>query len=200
MNAYKVLLLAINDKRKKLLLSTIIIVSILFTAAALVFPLLVKDIIDKFSVNKVSLWMVGGLVLFLIIKSIIESVHQYIISKFGNMIIRDLQKNVYNKLIHFKVDFFDDYHSGELSSRIVNDTEIIKDLITYHIPKLVTGVIMILGGLTLTIILDWKLTIVILIISPFIFGIIFPLMRKWKNRRCSTKGNFCFYFKNSRDF
>ncbi|MEK4761127.1 ABC transporter ATP-binding protein [Viridibacillus sp. FSL E2-0187] len=178
MNAYKVLLLAINDKRKKLLLSTIIIVSILFTAAALVFPLLVKDIIDKFSVNKVSLWMVGGLVLFLIIKSIIESVHQYIISKFGNMIIRDLQKNVYNKLIHFKVDFFDDYHSGELSSRIVNDTEIIKDLITYHIPKLVTGVIMILGGLTLTIILDWKLTIVILIISPFIFGIIFPLMRK----------------------
>lgn len=119
-----------------------------------------------------------GLVLFLITKSIIESVNQYIIAKFGNMIIRDLQKNIYTKMLHFKVDFFDEYHSGELSSRIVNDTEIIKDLITYHIPKLVTGVIMILGGLALTIILDWKLTIVILIISPFIFGIIFPLMRK----------------------
>ncbi|MDY0854261.1 ABC transporter ATP-binding protein [Bacillus thuringiensis] len=178
MNAYKVLLLAINDRRKKLLLSTIIIVSILFTVASLVFPLLVKDIVDEFSVNKISLWMIGGLVLFLIVKSIIESVNQYIIAKFGNMIIRDLQKNIYTKMLHFKVDFFDEHHSGELSSRIVNDTEIIKDLITYHIPKLVTGVIMILGGLTLTIILDWKLTIVILIISPFIFGIIFPLMRK----------------------
>lgn len=178
MNAYKVLLLAINDRRKKLLLSTIIIVSILFTVASLVFPLLVKDIVDEFSVNKISLWMIGGLVLFLIAKSIIESVNQYIIAKFGNMIIRDLQKNIYTKMLHFKVDFFDEHHSGELSSRIVNDTEIIKDLITYHIPKLVTGVIMILGGLTLTIILDWKLTIVILIISPFIFGIIFPLMRK----------------------
>lgn len=178
MNAYKVLLLAINDRRKKLLLSAIIIVSILFTVASLVFPLLVKDIVDEFSVNKISLWMIGGLVLFLIAKSIIESVNQYIIAKFGNMIIRDLQKNIYTKMLHFKVDFFDEHHSGELSSRIVNDTEIIKDLITYHIPKLVTGVIMILGGLTLTIILDWKLTIVILIISPFIFGIIFPLMRK----------------------
>ncbi|HDX9529958.1 TPA: ABC transporter ATP-binding protein [Bacillus thuringiensis] len=178
MNAYKVLLLAINDRRKKLLLSTIIIVSILFTVASLVFPLLVKDIVDEFSVNKISLWMIGGLVLFLVAKSIIESVNQYIIAKFGNMIIRDLQKNIYTKMLHFKVDFFDEHHSGELSSRIVNDTEIIKDLITYHIPKLVTGVIMILGGLTLTIILDWKLTIVILIISPFIFGIIFPLMRK----------------------
>ncbi|MDZ5479597.1 ABC transporter ATP-binding protein [Bacillus thuringiensis] len=178
MNAYKVLLLAINDRRKKLLLSTIIIVSILFTVASLVFPLLVKDIVDEFSVNKISLWMIGGLVLFLIAKSIIESVNQYIIAKFGNMIIRDLQKNIYTKMLHFKVNFFDEHHSGELSSRIVNDTEIIKDLITYHIPKLVTGVIMILGGLTLTIILDWKLTIVILIISPFIFGIIFPLMRK----------------------
>lgn len=60
MNAYKVLLLAINDRRKKLLLSTIIIVSILFTVASLVFPLLVKDIVDEFSVNKISLWMIGG--------------------------------------------------------------------------------------------------------------------------------------------
>lgn len=181
MNAYNVLLLAINDKKKKILLITIIFVSILFTVAALVFPLLVKDTIEKFSVNDLSFWMVGSLVLFLIIKSIIEAINQYIISKFGNMVIRDLQKDTYNKIIYFKVDFFDDYHSGELSSRIVNDTEIIKDLITHHIPKLVTGVIMILGALVLTIILDWKLTIVILMIAPFIFGIIFPLMRKVEN-------------------
>jgi ATP-binding cassette, subfamily B, bacterial AbcA/BmrA len=175
------LLLAINDTKKKLLLFTIIIASILFTAATLFFPLLVKDIVDEFSMNEISLWMVGGLVLFLVIKSIIEAVNQYIISKFGNMVIRDLQKNIYNKVIYFKVDFFDDYHSGELSSRIVNDTEIVKDLITYHIPKLVTGIIMILGGLALTIILDWKLTVVVLIIAPFIFGIIFPLMRRMEN-------------------
>ncbi|MCM2981527.1 ABC transporter [Niallia circulans] len=181
MNAYKMLLLAINDTKKKLLLVTIIIASILFTAATLFFPLLVKDIVDEFSMNEISLWMVGGLVLFLVIKSIIEAVNQYIISKFGNMVIRDLQKNIYNKVIYFKVDFFDDYHSGELSSRIVNDTEIVKDLITYHIPKLVTGIIMILGGLALTIILDWKLTVVVLIIAPFIFGIIFPLMRRMEN-------------------
>lgn len=175
------LLLAINDTKKKILLFTIIIASILFTAASLFFPLLVKDIVDEFSMNEISLWMVGGLVLFLVIKSIIEAVNQYIISKFGNMVIRDLQKNIYNKVIYFKVDFFDDYHSGELSSRIVNDTEIVKDLITYHIPKLVTGIIMILGGLALTIILDWKLTVVVLIIAPFIFGIIFPLMRRMEN-------------------
>lgn len=175
------LLLAINDTKKKILLFTIIIASILFTAATLFFPLLVKDIVDEFSMNEISLWMVGGLVLFLVIKSIIEAVNQYIISKFGNMVIRDLQKNIYNKVIYFKVDFFDDYHSGELSSRIVNDTEIVKDLITYHIPKLVTGIIMILGGLALTIILDWKLTVVVLIIAPFIFGIIFPLMRRMEN-------------------
>lgn len=178
MNAYKVLFHAINDKKKKILLSIIIIVSIIFTTATLVFPLLVKDIIDKFSVDKVNLWIIGGLVLFLIIKSLIEAVHQYIISIFGNMVIRDLQKNIYNKIIHYKVEFFDDHHSGELSSRIVNDTEIIKNLLTYSIPKLVTGIITIFGGITLIIILDWKLTIVILLISPFIFGIIFPLMRK----------------------
>ncbi len=156
MNAYKIFRLAINDKKKKILLITIAIVSSLFTAAALLFPLLIKDVVDEFTANEISLWMIGGLVLFLITKSIIEAVNEYIISKFGNMVIRDLQKNIYNKVIYFKVGFFDDHHSGELSSRIVNDTEIIKALITHHIPKVVTGVIMIIGALALTIILDWN--------------------------------------------
>lgn len=178
MNVYKVLLVAINDKKKKLILITIIIVSILFTTASLLFPLFVKEIVDEFEKNEISLWMVGGLVLFLIIKSIIEAVNEYIISKFGNMIICDLQKNIYSKIIYFNVGFFDDYHSGEISSRIVNDTEIIKELITYHIPKVVTGIIMIIGVLALTMILDWKLTITILVIGPFIFGVIFSLMRR----------------------
>lgn len=99
------LLLAINDTKKKLLLVTIIIASILFTAATLFFPLLVKDIVDEFSMNEISLWMVGGLVLFLVIKSIIEAVNQYIISKFGNMVIRDLQKISTIRLFILKLIF-----------------------------------------------------------------------------------------------
>ncbi|MEY8749418.1 ABC transporter ATP-binding protein [Alkalicoccobacillus gibsonii] len=181
MNAYKIFSLAINDKKKKLLLITIVIVSSLFTAAALLFPLLIKETVDEFTMNDISIWIVSGLVLFLIIKSIIEALNEYMISKFGNIVIRDLQKYIYDRIINFKVGFFDDYHSGELSSRIVNDTEIIKTLITYHIPKVVTGIIMIIGALVLTLILDWKLTIIILVIAPIIFGIIFPLMRKMEN-------------------
>ncbi|MFK3939774.1 ABC transporter ATP-binding protein [Alkalihalobacillus sp. NPDC078783] len=181
MNAYKIFSLAINDKKKKLLLITIVIVSSLFTAAALLFPLLIKETVDEFTMNDISIWIVSGLVFFLIIKSIIEALNEYMISKFGNIVIRDLQKYIYDRITNFKVGFFDDYHSGELSSRIVNDTEIIKTLITYHIPKVVTGIIMIIGALVLTLILDWKLTIIILVIAPIIFGIIFPLMRKMEN-------------------
>ncbi|MCP1452371.1 ABC transporter ATP-binding protein [Priestia megaterium] len=181
MNVYQIFLLAVNDNKKKLFLLTIIFISILFTVASLFFPIVIKNIVDKFEKNEVNLWMIVGLVLFLVIKSIIEAINEYAISKFGNVIIRDLQKNIYSKIINFNTSFFDDYHSGELSSRIVNDTGIIKELISYHIPKVITGIIMIIGALVLTLILDWKLTVIILIISPIIFGVIFPLMRRVEN-------------------
>ncbi|MED3481733.1 ABC transporter ATP-binding protein [Bacillus toyonensis] len=181
MNVYKILLLAINDKRKKIFLSIIIAVSVLFSSASLLFPLLIKDIVSDVEKGTISTISVLILIVFLILKSILEAINEYMISKFGNMIIRDLQKNIYSEILHYNVSFFDNYHSGEISSRLVNDTEVIKSLVSVHIPKVINGLIVVIGALVLTLILDWKLTVVILLITPLIFGTILPLMNKLEN-------------------
>ncbi|MFJ8531571.1 ABC transporter ATP-binding protein [Bacillus sp. NPDC094106] len=181
MNVYKILLLAINDKRKKIFLSIIIAVSMLFTCASLLFPLLIKDIVSDVEKGTISIISILIVIVFLILKSILEAINEYMISKFGNIIIRDLQKNIYSEILYYNVSFFDNYHSGEISSRIVNDTEVIKALVSIHIPRVVNGLILVIGALVLTLILDWKLTIVILLITPFIFGTILPLMNRLEN-------------------
>ncbi|TKI38621.1 ABC transporter ATP-binding protein [Bacillus cereus] len=178
MNVYKILLLAINDKRKKIFLSIIIAVSVLFTIASLLFPLLIKDIVSDVEKGTISTISIVILIAFLILKSILEAINEYMISKFGNIIIRDLQKNIYSEILYYNVSFFDNYHSGEISSRIVNDTEVIKTLVSVHIPRMINGLIVVIGALVLTLILDWKLTIIILLITPLIFGTVLPLMNK----------------------
>jgi len=178
LNVYKILLLAINDKRKKIFLSIIIAVSVLFTIASLLFPLLIKDIVSDVEKGTISTISIVILIAFLILKSILEAINEYMISKFGNIIIRDLQKNIYSEILYYNVSFFDNYHSGEISSRIVNDTEVIKTLVSVHIPRMINGLIVVIGALVLTLILDWKLTIIILLITPLIFGTVLPLMNK----------------------
>ncbi|HFK1452181.1 ABC transporter ATP-binding protein [Bacillus pacificus] len=178
MNVYKILLLAINDKRKKIFLSIIIAVSVLFTIASLLFPLLIKDIVSDVEKGTISTISIVILIAFLILKSMLEAINEYMISKFGNIIIRDLQKNIYSEILYYNVSFFDNYHSGEISSRIVNDTEVIKTLVSVHIPRMINGLIVVIGALVLTLILDWRLTIIILLITPLIFGTVLPLMNK----------------------
>lgn len=45
------------------------------------------------------------------------------------------------KLIRLPVSYFDKQQSGESVSRVVNDTGIVKDLISQHFPKFITGII-----------------------------------------------------------
>jgi len=142
---------------------------------------MIKNIITELEHNKINFWIVSYLVIFLIIRSLIEGINEYLIAKFGNIIIKDLQQNIYDNIIKYPISFFDKYKSGELSSRLVNDTELIKDLITFHIPKVMNGLVMIIGAIVLIAILDWKLTVVILLIAPIIFSIILPLMKKLEN-------------------
>jgi len=142
---------------------------------------MIKNIITELEHNKINFWIVSYLVIFLIIRSLIEGINEYLIAKFGNIIIKDLQQNIYDNIIKYPISFFDKYKSGELSSRLVNDTELIKDLITFHIPKVMNGLVMIIGAIVLIAMLDWKLTVVILLIAPIIFSVILPLMKKLEN-------------------
>src|SRR5699024_8195593 len=65
--------------------------------------------------------------------------------------------------------------SGETVSRVVNDTNIVKDLISEHFPRFVTGIISIVGAVIILVIMDWKMTLIMLIAVPLTIGILMPL-------------------------
>lgn len=178
MNIWKTIKVAIKSTQTKILFIFVILFSIIFSIISLLFPLIAKNVITDFENGNIKIWNIIVVVIFLLLKSSLEALYEYNVAKLGSGIIKELRSYVYNQIIRYNKLFFDKYRSGELSSRILNDTEVVQALLSSHIPQLSSGIILIVGSFVITAMLDWKLTIAIIIVIPSIFLLISPLLKK----------------------
>ncbi len=77
-----------------------------------------------------------------------------------------LRENVWDKFLRLPIGYFDQTKSGESVSRVVNDTAIIKDLITRHFPQLISGIVSVIGAVVILFILDWRMSLIMFIAVP----------------------------------
>lgn len=152
--------------------------SILTTLAGLVVPMLTKNLVDGFSVEALSVPLLIAIGVAFVIQALISGVSIYLLSAVGQKIVASLRETMWLKLVRLPVSYYDDHSSGETVSRVVNDTSVVKDLITDHFPQFITGIISIIGAVTLLLIMDWKMTLVMLIAVPFTLVIMIPLGKR----------------------
>src|SRR5699024_2020538 len=110
--------------------------------------------------------------------AIVNGISVYLLTAVGQRIVASLRDKMWVKLIRLPVKYFDKTASGNIVSRVVNDTNIVKDLISEHFPRFVTGIISIIGAVTLLLIMDWKMTLLMLIAVPLTVGVMIPLGRR----------------------
>lgn len=152
--------------------------SIVTTIVGLAVPLLTRDLVDGFSVETISPWLVGALVAAFILQAVINGISIYLLSMVGQKIVAELRDRMWVHLIRLRVPYFDQQASGETVSRVVNDTGIVRNLITDHFPQFITGIISIIGAVTILLLLDWKMTLIMLISVPLTIAIMIPLGRR----------------------
>ncbi len=152
--------------------------SLLTTIAGLVVPLLTKNLVDGFSVASLSVPLIIGIGAAFIIQAIISGISIYLLSLVGHKIVAKLRDRMWLKLIRLPVTYFDKQSSGETVSRVVNDTSVVRDLISNHFPQFITGIISIIGAIVILLVMDWKMTLLMLISVPITLVIMIPLGRK----------------------
>lgn len=170
--------LILSTNIPKLALSFGLIASVFTTLAGLVVPLLTKNLVDGFSVSSLSVPLIIAIVAAFIIQAVVSGVSTYLLTAVGQKIVAKLRENMWVKLIRLPVKYFDKTSSGETVSRVVNDTNIVKDLISEHFPQFISGIISIIGAVTILLIMDWKMTIVMLLAVPITIAIMIPLGRQ----------------------
>lgn len=152
--------------------------SLITTLAGLLVPVLTKNLVDGFSAASLSVPLMIGIGAAFIFQAIISGVSIYLLSFVGQKIVARLREKMWVKLIRLPVSYFDKQSSGETVSRIVNDTSVVRDLISNHFPQFISGIISIIGAIVILLIMDWKMTLMMLISVPLTFIIMMRLGRK----------------------
>ncbi|MEK5040086.1 ABC transporter ATP-binding protein [Sporosarcina sp. FSL K6-3457] len=159
----------------KLALAVGLTAGVLTTLAGLVVPLLTKNLVDGFSVASLSVPIMIAIGVAFILQAVIDGVSIYLLSYVGQKVVASLREKMWTKLIRLPVSHFDKESSGETVSRVVNDTGIVKELITQHFPQFITGIISIIGAVIILLVMDWKMTLIMLISVPITVAIMVPL-------------------------
>lgn len=152
--------------------------SLVTTIVGLLVPLLTRELVDGFSVEALSAGLIAALAAAFIVQAIINGVSIYLLSMVGQRIVAGLRERMWLHLLRLRVGYFDQHASGQTVSRVVNDTGIVRNLITDHFPNFVTGIITIIGAVAILLVLDWKMTLIMMLAVPLTIAIMIPLGRK----------------------
>src|SRR5690625_2904703 len=167
--------LILSTKIPKAMLIIGLTASIITTLAGLVVPLLTKNLVDGFSVSSLSVPLIIAIGAAFIIQAIISGLSLYLLTAVGQKIVASLRDRMWLKLVRLPVSYFDKTSSGNTVSRVVNDTSIVRDLISQHFPQFITGIISIVGAVIILLVMDWKMTLMMLISVPVILLVMIPL-------------------------
>ncbi|MCY8278086.1 ABC transporter ATP-binding protein, partial [Bacillus inaquosorum] len=155
-----------------------LILSIVTTLVSLLIPLLTKQLVDGFSMSALSGTQIGLVALVFLVQAGLSAYATYALNYNGQKIISGLRDLLWKKLIKLPVSYFDTNASGETVSRVTNDTMVVKELITTHISGFITGIISVIGSLSILFIMNWKLTLLVLVVVPLAAFILMPIGRK----------------------
>ena len=111
--------------------------------------------------------------------AIISALGSFLTGVAGEQLVRNLRQIVWDKLVVFKISYYDQVKSGETTSRLTSDTAQVKTLVANALPSFLTNLIAMIGAVILMFTTDWHMAIWIFIAVPvtallvtpvFIFG------------------------------
>jgi len=139
------------------------------TGVGLIPPLLMRDLIDnaigKGDATRLN-WLALGMVAVPVVNGLIGVFQRYLGATVGEGVICDLRQQVFRHLQSMSLRFFTHTRTGELMSRLNNDVVGSQQAITGTAVTLISNVVALIATLMVMISLDWRLTLVSILVLP----------------------------------
>ncbi|WP_438503569.1 ABC transporter ATP-binding protein [Ectobacillus ponti] len=147
------------------------------TAVSLAIPLFIKKIMDALA-EKLSPSLLAGLIALLLLQVVTSALSLFILARVGQQIVRQLRTKTWRKLLALPVSYYDRHHSGEMISRVTNDTTVVMNLLSTEMVQVVTSFLSVIVSVVILFTLDVPMTAVLLTAVPITFLIVMPIGRK----------------------
>ncbi|MEK8048038.1 ABC transporter ATP-binding protein [Ideonella margarita] len=145
-------------------------------------PVLGKAFIDRYLLPRnpdvaAMLGLLGGA---LVAGSVASLLRYFQLTRLAGAAMRSVQRireSVYGHVLRLPMAFFDTAITGQLVSRVTNDTEAVKQLYVQVLFVMLDAVIMLTTLLVTMTFLDWRLMLIVATLVPAVFGIVFLYQR-----------------------
>ena len=105
-------------------------------------------------------WLTVILIALYLLRVAFRFMSNYLAHKAAWYLVGDLRTKTYDKLERLHLGFFHDKQTGDLMSRVINDTRDFELLYAHIIPELITNVVTFAGVLTVLLTINWKLALI----------------------------------------
>lgn len=154
-----------------------LLLGMIATGAQLAVPKLAQSLINGLGHAMNRPLLITVIALF-IVSALISAVSGALLGFFGENVVARLRETLWQKLIRLRVSYFDNVKTGEMTSRLVNDTMQIKDLLANSFPQMITSLLQLVGALVIMLLMDWRMTTIMFIAVPVVMAVMFPIMRQ----------------------
>jgi len=154
----------------------ITILSMLFLVGVqLIVPWIIRSLINTVTDKNLTMETLGTitklavivLILYLF-RAFLQFFRSYMAHIAGWGVVADLRKQVYNHLQRLNLRFYEDKQTGQMMSRVVNDTDLFEQLISHAVPDVIVNILTFMGVAIVLLLLNWKLTLFSMLPIPFV--------------------------------
>ncbi|KEO53061.1 ABC transporter transmembrane domain-containing protein [Thioclava pacifica] len=146
---------------------------------SLILPLAVRRVVDGFQKGAALLdqYFFAALVIAGLL-ALGTGLRYYLVTRFGERVVADIRKAVFDRVISMSPAFFERILTGEIISRITTDTTLILSVIGSSVSVALRNVLILIGGLIMLLFTSAKLTGLVLLVVPVVVVPIVVLGRR----------------------
>ena len=172
MDRYKQLLAFIKPYKMRLVFG--IVCMIVAALGYLVVPWLIRNVVDGVLQNKdlglLTLIVIAILIIFLI-RGFATYGQNYMMAYVGQRVVIDIRETLFKHLQRLDQAYFDTRKTGVIMSNITSDVGALQQAIVDNLISFMTEGVTLVGSLVFMFYLDWKLSLLTLIIVPVVLGL-----------------------------
>lgn len=168
--------LVLSYARKYWLALFVTVLSMLFLVAVqLVIPWLIKTLITNVTSDVVtdrSLALITQLSLaalgVYVVRAGLQFLRSYMAHVAGWGVVADVRRHIYEHLQRLSLRYYEDKQTGQLMSRVINDTDLFEQLISHAVPDVTVNLVMFIGVSVVLFSLNWQLTLLSMAPIPLV--------------------------------
>lgn len=156
-------------------LALTVVAMVLLVGVQLVIPWLIRNLVATVTSGNAmsdSLATITRLALVALAVYLVRGGLQFVRSYMGHVagwgVVADVRHQIYVHLQRLSLRFYEDKQTGQLMSRVVNDSDMFERLIAHAIPDITVNALTLIGVTAVLLTINWQLMLLSLIPVPFI--------------------------------